>query len=253
VVPPCEEVDDEDNDAALDDEDEEDEDDAPPAPREPPTGFTISTSPPTLAALAFSKQAAADADALIGKSILFHWPVIGWYAGVLQRRCTDGRIKRSGEQCNFYIYYEVDDDEVPTALRLEEYDIDDEGGWVLLEAAAVVAAPRAAAAPAVAVEAAGMTEAPAEPPLTLAEAAEAAAQEAGAPPLEAGDAANIVQTQAEYVAEAWRRGEEEGFETVHQLAEAQTDLATVRDAMEATDEALAQKEQEAAYMVDGEM
>ena len=40
---------------------------------------------------------------------------------------------------------------------------------------------------------------------------------------------------------------------VHQLAEAQTDLATVRDAMEATDEALAQKEQEAAYMVDGEM
>ena len=44
-----------------------------------------------------------------------------------------------------------------------------------------------------------------------------------------------------------------GFETVHQLAEAQTDLATVRDAMEATDEALARKEQEAAYMVDGEM
>ena len=42
-------------------------------------------------------------------------------------------------------------------------------------------------------------------------------------------------------------------ETVHQLAEAQTDLATVRDAMEATDEALARKEQEAAYMVDGEM
>ena len=57
----------------------------------------------------------------------------------------------------------------------------------------------------------------------------------------------------EYVAEVWRRGEEEGFETVHQLAEAQTDLATVRDAMEATDEALARKEQEAAYMVDGEM
>ena len=40
---------------------------------------------------------------------------------------------------------------------------------------------------------------------------------------------------------------------MHQLAEAQTDLATVRDAMEATDEALAQKEQEAAYMVDGEI
>ena len=47
--------------------------------------------------------------------------------------------------------------------------------------------------------------------------------------------------------EAWRRGEEEGFNTVHQLAEAQTDLATVRDAMEATDEALARKEQEATW------
>ena len=41
---------------------------------------------------------------------------------------------------------------------------------------------------------------------------------------------------------------------MHQLAEAQTDLAsTVRDAMEATDEALVRKEQEAAYMVDGEI
>ena len=34
---------------------------------------------------------------------------------------------------------------------------------------------------------------------------------------------------------------------MHQLAEAQTDLATVQDAMEATNEALARKEQEAAY------
>ena len=42
---------------------------------------------------------------------------------------------------------------------------------------------------------------------------------------------------------------------VHRLLCAQTDLATMRDAMEATDEALAQKEQEAAYMVvvDGEI
>ena len=44
-----------------------------------------------------------------------------------------------------------------------------------------------------------------------------------------------------------------GFETEHNLAEAQTDLVTVRDAMEATDAALAWREQAAAYMVDGEM
>ena len=40
-----------------------------------------------------------------------------------------------------------------------------------------------------------------------------------------------------------------GHSPEHQLAEAQTDLATVRDAMEATDQAMAQQEQEAAYGV----
>ena len=36
----------------------------------------------------------------------------------------DGRapIKRSAEHCNFYVYYQVHDNEVPTALLLEEYD-----------------------------------------------------------------------------------------------------------------------------------
>ena len=33
--------------------------------------------------------------------------------------------------------HEVDDEEVPTALGLEEYGREDEFGWVLLEAAAV--------------------------------------------------------------------------------------------------------------------
>ena len=32
-------------------------------------------------------------------------------------------------------YYQVDDDEVPTALRLEEYDGEDDYAWLLLEAA----------------------------------------------------------------------------------------------------------------------
>ena len=52
-------------------------------------------------------------------------------AGSLQRRVYDGRTKRSGMQCNFYIYYEMDDDELPTALRLQEYaSSQEEGGWV---------------------------------------------------------------------------------------------------------------------------
>ena len=45
----------------------------------------------------------------------------------------DGRTKRGGLQCNFYIHYEVDDDEVPTVLQLAEYGGEDEGCWVLLE------------------------------------------------------------------------------------------------------------------------
>jgi len=34
---------------------------------------------------------------------------------------------------NFYIHYEVDDDEVPTALSLDDYGGDDESSWLLLE------------------------------------------------------------------------------------------------------------------------
>ena len=42
--------------------------------------------------------------------------------GTLTRRNLDGRIKRGGASTNFYIHYEVDDDEVPTALDLDDYD-----------------------------------------------------------------------------------------------------------------------------------
>ena len=128
----------------LDEDDDEDDDDVPPAPCEPPAGFAFTASPPSVAALAFSKTASEAADSLIGSSILFHWPVIGWHQGSLQRRNIDGRIKRGGEQCNFYIYYEVDDDEVPTALRFSDYGGEDEGAWLLLESAP--AAEEAAAA-----------------------------------------------------------------------------------------------------------
>ena len=134
-VAPQREVDDSGNSGTLelDDEDEPDEDDTPPAPREPPEGFIFAVSPPSEAALAFSKQAAPEADALVGQSILFHWPVIGWHIGTIQRRVFDGRTKRGGQQCNFYIHYEVDDDEVPTVLELTAYDGADEGCWVLLQ------------------------------------------------------------------------------------------------------------------------
>ncbi len=56
---------------------------------------------------------------------------------MLQARVTDARVKCNGNQCNFKVFYEVDDEEVPTALGLEEYGGEDEFGWVLLETAAV--------------------------------------------------------------------------------------------------------------------
>ena len=34
---------------------------------------------------------------------------------------------------NFFIYYEIDEEEAKTVLRLEDYNTDEEGAWVLLE------------------------------------------------------------------------------------------------------------------------
>ena len=45
----------------------------------------------------------------------------------------NGGHARSLRRCNFYIHYEVDDDEVPTVLELAAYDGADEGCWVLLQ------------------------------------------------------------------------------------------------------------------------
>ena len=64
---------------------------------------------------------------------------VGWCVGTLKERNTDARsfkmMDGTREKVNFIIHYEIDDDEVKTVLRLEEYDLDDECGWVLLESA----------------------------------------------------------------------------------------------------------------------
>jgi len=63
-----------------DSDDDIDEDDAPPAPKEAPTGFTIlAEAPPFLAdKLVFSKGS-SPADELVGRSILYNWPAVGWW------------------------------------------------------------------------------------------------------------------------------------------------------------------------------
>ena len=63
----------------------------------------------------------------------------GRCAGKIVRRNTDGhyfkKIDEKREKVNFIIFYDIDGDEIKTMLRLDEYDGEDEGSWVLLEAA----------------------------------------------------------------------------------------------------------------------
>ena len=40
----------------------------------------------------------------------------------------------SRQKINFYVYYEIDNDDVKTLLLADWYNGDDEGSWVLLEA-----------------------------------------------------------------------------------------------------------------------
>ena len=72
---------------------------------------------------------------LVGRSIIYRWAEHGWCSGVIERTNSDTSKMIDGDMVNFMVYYEVDDEEVPTALRLDEYGAEDEFGWVLLEAA----------------------------------------------------------------------------------------------------------------------
>ena len=50
-----------------------------------------SAEPPSAEQLAFSKEKEAPGDALVGKSILYNWPVVGWCVGqVVERIAHNG-------------------------------------------------------------------------------------------------------------------------------------------------------------------
>jgi hypothetical protein len=126
-----------DDDGIVDSEDESDDTDPPPGAKEPPPGFSIVPSPPSAEMLAFSKDA-SPADALVGRSILFNWPVVGWCVGVIKERNTDGRYSKkladgTTTKQNFRIYYEIDGETIGSVLRADEYSGSDEFAWVLLE------------------------------------------------------------------------------------------------------------------------
>ena len=54
------------------------------------------------------------------------------------RRNQDGRISKKIDgqmlKVNFVIYYDIDGMEAKQVLRLDEYNGDEEGSWVMLEA-----------------------------------------------------------------------------------------------------------------------
>ena len=97
---------DEDADNMLEEDDDEDEDDAPPAPRVAPEGFRIVEEPPPAATLVPKDPAQ---QTLVGRSMLYCWPSVGWCVGYIKEANSDRRYKMEGEVVNFYVHYEIDD------------------------------------------------------------------------------------------------------------------------------------------------
>jgi hypothetical protein len=54
------------------------------------------------------------------------------------RRNKDGhffkKIDEKREKVNFFVFYDIDGEEIKTVLRLNEYGGDDDGAWVMLAA-----------------------------------------------------------------------------------------------------------------------
>jgi hypothetical protein len=58
-------------------------------------GFKIADEPPSAEQLAFSKEKEVPGDALVGVSILYNWPVVGWCMGqIVERNTTMGACSR---------------------------------------------------------------------------------------------------------------------------------------------------------------
>jgi hypothetical protein len=72
---------------------------------------------PSSAALEFSRDPSAAANALISRRMLIRWEVVGWCAGVIVRRHKDARRIVDGLNYNFIAAYDIDGQEASHALR----------------------------------------------------------------------------------------------------------------------------------------
>ena len=85
----------------------------------------------------FLRSRTAEAEVLSDRTILFNWEAAGWCLGEITRANRDARRTiEKGEPANFFVYYEIDDDESKHNLQLAEHGHQEvPNAWVLLEKA----------------------------------------------------------------------------------------------------------------------
>ena len=111
--------------------DSEDDGDGLLQPFEAPEGSQVAAAPPTSSQLEYGNL--AERRSLNGRTILFHWAVVGWCVGKLTANLDGRRKKVDGATPNFWAYYEVDQEERIHSLTLATYGQGGAGSWVLLE------------------------------------------------------------------------------------------------------------------------
>jgi hypothetical protein len=106
----------------------------------PPAGFRVA-SKPSERALVHSRADCVDADALVGRWLLYKRAHNGWCAGQISRRNKDGRRKLGGRVCNFFVAFDGDADESLHLLLDASYlasmaaaESAPDGTWALLKA-----------------------------------------------------------------------------------------------------------------------
>ena len=103
------------------------------APCLPPEGYRLVVQPPPAEALEVKNDTQ---EILVGMSLLYCWPSVGWCVGVIKEANKDRRYKMQEGVVNFWVHYEIDRRRHRTAraqLTLDTYGGDGVGSWVLLE------------------------------------------------------------------------------------------------------------------------
>ena len=100
------------------------------APCLPPEGYRLVVQPPPAEALEVKNDTQ---EILVGMSLLYCWPSVGWCVGVIKEANKDRRYKMQEGVVNFWVHYEIDGDTARHVLTLDTYGGDGVGSWVLLE------------------------------------------------------------------------------------------------------------------------